>query len=287
MNTATAEDGVRENVLNRKDALREKVNGMMNVSTVPTVLKKIMDLTGNPNTVIHDLVKVIERDQAIAMRVVAASNAAYYGFSGKIRTISQAILILGFDLVRGLAITTTVFNSMPSEEKERLLELWAHSFETAQAAALIAQRTGAIEKESAFLAGLFHDIGRPVLLQACDNDSGISPFDRNTFEEEEKAFGADHAEVGSWFAGRFKLPEDGTLAIRYHHKPEACAKPTKLPHMVAIIYLANRIVAGNETSAPSPEHEGILASLKLTKEDLAMIGEEIAGFKETVRSYYI
>lgn len=286
MNTVTAQNGVRENVLDRKDALREKVNGMMNVSTVPTVLKKIMDLTGNPNTVIHDLVKVIERDQAIAMRVVAASNGAYYGFSGKIRTISQAILILGFDLVRGLAITTTVFNSMPAKEKDRLLELWAHSFETAQAAALIAQRTGAIEKESAFLAGLFHDIGRPVLLQTCETETGISPFDRNTLEEEEEAFGANHAEAGSWFAGRFRLPEDSTLAIRYHHNPEACSKPSRLPHMVAIIYLANRIVAGKDAPVESPDHEGILASLKLTREDLLSMGEEIAGFKETVRSYY-
>lgn len=287
MNTATVEDGRREKVLSRKDALREIVNGMMNVSTVPTVLKKIMDLTGNPNTVIHDLVRVIERDQAIAMRVVAASNAAYYGFSRKIRTISQAVLILGYDLVRGLAITTTVFNSMPPKEKERLLDLWAHSFETAQAASLIARKTGVIEKESAFLAGLFHDIGRPVILQACgDSDTGISPFGRNTLGDEEEAFGADHAEVGSWFAERFKLPEDSTLSIRYHHNPEACARPQKLPHMVAIIYLANFIVSGKDASA-STDHDAILVSLKLTNEDLLSIGEEIAGFRETVRSYYI
>ncbi|MBI5599840.1 MAG: HDOD domain-containing protein [Deltaproteobacteria bacterium] len=285
MNTATAED-LGKGPLSRKDAFRETVNGMMNVSTVPTVLKKIMDLTGNPNTVIHDLVKVIERDQAIAMRVVAASNAAYYGFSRKIRTISQAILILGYDMVKGLAITTTVFNSMPSKDRERLMELWAHSFETAQAAALIAQKTGAIEKESAFLAGLFHDIGRPILCQACGDDAALSPFDRSSIEKEEEAFGAGHAEAGSWFAARFNIPEDSTLAIRYHHNPEACAKAPKLPPMVAIIYLANFIVSGKDAVA-SPEHDAILASLKLAKEDLASVGDEVEAFKETVRSFYI
>ena len=222
-----------------------------------------MDLTGT-RTPYTDL-KVIERDQAIAMRVVAASNAAYYGFSGKIRTISQAILILGFDLVRGLAITTTVFNSMPAKEKDRLLELWAHSFETAQAAALIAQRTGAIEKESAFLAGLFHDIGRPVLLQTCETETGISPFDRNTLEEEEEAFGANHAEAGSWFAG-VQAPGRQHARHTHHHNPEACAKPSKLPTWSR--YLPrNRIVAGR-TRLRNPPPRGHIASLKLTREDL-------------------
>ena len=97
----------------RKDALKARINAMTNVSTVPVVLKQIMELTGNPNTVIHDLVAAIERDQAIAMKVVAASNAAFYGFSKKVNTVSQAILVLGFDMVKGLAITTTVFNSVP------------------------------------------------------------------------------------------------------------------------------------------------------------------------------
>lgn len=267
----------------RKEALRNKVNEMMNVSTVPTVLNKIMELTGNPNTVIHDLVKVIERDQAIAMRVVAASNAAFYGYSKKISTISQAILILGFDMVRGLAITTSVFNSIPVKNKESILALWAHSFETAQAAVLIAKKTGFINKESAFLAGLFHDIGRPVLFQICE-DAGA--FDRNPIEREEGVFGASHAEAGSWFAERFKLPEDCTNAIRYHHSPEDCSAPEKLPHLVAIIYLANLVAAGPANAVTSPAHAGILASLKLSQEDLEAFAKEISAFKENVRSFY-
>lgn len=62
---------------------------------------------------------------------------------------------------------------------------------------------------------------------------------------------------------------------------------TVLTVLKKIMELANLIVAGNETSSRSPDHEAILVSLKLTREDLLSIGEEIAGFKETVRSYYI
>ena len=186
-----------------------------------------MDLTGT-RTPYTDL-KVIERDQAIAMRVVAASNAAYYGFSGKIRTISQAILILGFDLVRGLAITTTVFNSMPAKEKDRLLELWAHSFETAQAAALIAQRTGAIEKESAFLAGLFHDIGRPVLLQTCETETDISPSTGTRSKRKRRPSGRTTPRPARGSPG-FKLPEDSTLAILTTTTPRPARNLRSSPH---------------------------------------------------------
>ncbi|MBI5643997.1 MAG: HDOD domain-containing protein [Deltaproteobacteria bacterium] len=270
----------------RKDALRARVNEMTNVSTVPAVLKRIMELTDNPNAIVSDLEKVIERDQAIAMRVVSTSNAAFYGFSRKISTISQAILVLGFDMVRGLAITTTVFNSIPVKNKESLLALWAHSFETAQAAMIIARKTGLVEKESAFLAGLFHDIGRPVLYQVCgDECAGTSPFDRISIQREEEVFGASHAEVGSWFAEKFKLTEDCMTAIQYHHNPEEYSRPEKLPPIVAIIYLAN-LVTDIQNAVLSPDHEGILASVKLTPEDLAAFSEEIAKFKETTRSFY-
>lgn len=271
----------------RKEELRNKIDKLMNVSTVPTVLRKIMELTDDPNASIHELEKVIERDQAIAMKVVAVSNGAYYGFSRKISSISQAIFILGFDMVRGLAITTTVFNSIPAKNKESLLALWVHSFETAQAAMLIAKRTRLVEKESAFLAGLFHDIGRPILFQACENECHeINPFEENPIEKEEEVFGASHAEVGSWFAGRFNLPEDSIKAIECHHNLKECAGLVKDTPLAAIIHLANLIVTEGP-QAITAEHASILASLKIELEDIAAIAEEISGLKEGNRSFYL
>lgn len=270
----------------RKDALRARINEMTNVSTVPVVLKQIMELTGNPNTVIHDLVAAIERDQAIAMKVVAASNAAFYGFSKKINTVSQAILVLGFDMVKGLAITTTVFNSVPGGGKERLLSLWAHSFEVAQAAILVARKTGLIAPEPAFFAGLLHDLGHPILFHACGAGTGKDPFENNSIEEEEEAFGASHSEAGAWFAERFHLPEECANAIRYHHSPEESGRPEELAPLVAITYLANIAVTGKEKAVISPDHDAIMAVLKLTDEDLEAIAGEIGGQRESTNSFY-
>lgn len=268
-----------------KAAIREKVAGMMNISTIPAVLNRIIELTGNPNTVNHDLAKVIERDQAIAMRVVAASNSSFYGFSKKISTITQAILVLGFDMVRGLAITTSVFNSVPARHRESLKELWGHSFSTAQAAALLAKKTGAAVQEEAFLAGLFHDIGRAVMLQICEEGCvKLNPFDRNPVEKEEKVFGATHAEVGSWLAERFNLPESCVKAIRHHHDPENCVVDEN--PLVAITYLANLAASEGPNSVASPEHAGIAASLGLTLEDLEEAASEIASVRGSSAAYY-
>jgi len=266
-----------QTMLFRKEALKGRINEMTNVSTVPVVLKKIMELTGNPNTEIHDLVSAIEMDQAIAMRVVAASNAAFYGFSKRVNSISQAILVLGFDMVKGLAITTTVFNSIPGGGKERLLSLWAHSFEAAQAAILIARKTGLAAPEPAFFAGLLHDLGHPILFHACGDEPAIDPFGDNSIEDEQDAFGASHSEAGAWFAERFNLPEECVQAIRHHHNPEELATPEKLPALVAITYLANVAVRGKGNSPLSPDHEAIMTALNLTEEDLEEIAEEIIG----------
>jgi len=270
----------------RKDALRARINEMTNVSTVPVVLKQIMELTGNPNTIIHDLVAAIERDQAIAMKVVAASNAAFYGFSKRVNTISQAILVLGFDMVKGLAITTTVFNSVPGGSQKRLLSLWAHSFEVAQAAILIARKTGLIAPEPAFFAGLLHDLGRPILFHACGEDGGANPFETHSIDEEVDAFGASHSDAGAWFSERFHLPEECVDAIRYHHSPEKSAKPENLSPLVAITYLANIAATGADKAALSPDHDAIMAALKLTDEDLEAIAVEIGGQRASTNSFY-
>lgn len=267
-----------------KNALRAKVDELTNISTIPTVITRIMELTGNPNTVNHDLAKVIERDQSIAMRVVSASNSAFYGFSKKITTLSQAILVIGFDMVRGLALTTSVFNTVPARHKPLLKELWAHSFRTAEAAAMLAGKTGAIEKESAFLAGLFHDIGRAIILQVSEKGStDANPFDRN-LAEERKIFGATHAEAGAWLAEKYQLPETVVNAIRYHHEPEKCLSPVH--PLVTVTYLANLAASIGPNSLASSEHASLAASLGMTPEDLESVASEISKLKGTSFSYY-
>ncbi|OGP20606.1 MAG: hypothetical protein A2054_04990 [Deltaproteobacteria bacterium GWA2_55_10] len=287
-NTVTIHTG--EITDSKKNSLRSKVLEILKISTVPSVLKKIIEVTEDPESEVCDLEKVIEHDQAIAARVVAVSNAVFYGFPRKINSIHQAILVLGFDMVKGLAISTTIFGGLNTRARAVLSALWGHSFEVAMASILIARKSGKVNNEIAFLAGLLHDIGRPILLQVLNKEYlEVCAFDRNCLGREREVFGADHAEVGAWFLEKSKLPEECENAIKYHHTPDECLEKTgAIPPLVEIVYLANLVVTEHKEKYAllSPVHTRILNDLKLTGEDLEKVGEEIARVRGEVRSYY-
>lgn len=274
----------------KKNSLRTKVLEILKVSTVPSVLKKIIEVTEDPDSEVGDIERVIEHDQAVASRVVAVSNAVFYGFPRKINSIHQAILVLGFDMVKGLAISTTIFEGLNTRARSVLSSLWAHSFEVAMASVMIARKSGKINSEIAFLAGLLHDIGRPLLLQVLNKEYlEVCAFDRNCLGRERQVFGADHAEVGAWFLEKSKLPEECERAIKYHHTPEECLeKMHTIPALVGIVYLANAVVTEHKEKYAllSPLHARVLKDLNLTGEDLEKFSLEIACIRDEIRSYY-
>lgn len=258
----------------RKENIRIMILDLIKVSTLPSVMKRVMEVADDPTTGISDLEKVIENDPAIASRVVAVSNAVFYGFPRKINSIPQAILVLGFEMVKGLAISTTVFNTSHPGSAKWLGAIWAHSFKCAMASVLLARKTGLLTKESAFLAGLLHDIGRPIMVQACGEkylDSVVKPG--LSLEDEEEAFGTNHAEAGAWFADKCKLPDDCVSAIRYHHCLPKSLAGEKPPVLVPVTYLAN-LIAANEGAPGSGRHDEALKAIGLSAEDLEEVRVE-------------
>ena len=274
----------------KRQALKSKVLDIFKVSTVPTVLKKIIEITDDPLSGISDLEAVIEHDQAIASRVVAVSNAVYYGFPRKISSIHQAILVLGFEMVKGLAVSSTIFNVPNPSTRKVLSSLWGHSFEVAMASVMISKKSGLVNKEIAFLAGLLHDIGRPILIQVLNKEYlEVCAFDRNCLGREKSEFGADHAEAGTWFIEKCKLPEDCVHAIRYHHTPEACLEDTKtLPPLVKTVYLANLLSTEQKDkyAVISPMHSAIMKDLGVTAEELDKFSDELSGVRSEISAYY-
>ncbi len=278
-----------------KESLRVKVEELTKVATIPTILTRIIELTESRDSSIKDLEKVIEHDQAIASRVVGISNAVYYGFPRKITSISQAILILGLDMVKGLAISTIVLKAACTLEKAIINSMWSHSFETAMTSVLVAERSGLVNKDSAFLAGLLHDIGRPIMCQLFGREyTDISDEDSNRLVKiENYLFGGGHDEVGAWFAEKCGLPPECVAAILYHHNPENCVAKggAAMPPLVPIIYLSNLITVdgkennGRYTSISGVQAEAIKA-LNLDRDSLDEIRHTVDGFKEHVSDYY-
>ena len=192
--------------------------------TIPVVAIKVMQLIESETATAEELAKIVASDPAVAARVLKISNSSFYGCRRQIQTLSSAIIILGFSTLRSLVVAASLKQVYkPYGLTERML--WEHSFAAGLAARIIAHQTRAANEEEAFLAGLFHDIGKIIMnsldrtkfqevMQHCYNE-GIS-----FGEAERSVYPFSHDEVGAYVIKKWNFPEALTTAILQHHSLE-------------------------------------------------------------------
>lgn len=196
---------------------------------MPQVASKVLELSSNPNTSAQQLQQVISDDQAMTGRILKIANSAMYSCSRKVKTLTEAIVMLGFNSIRSLVVTSAarnLYNTRKSRTglKERLL--WEHSIGAAFAARLLAVERAPSMAEEAFLAGLMHDIGKLVLnlrvpeqfdeiVQVVYNES--RPF----HVTEAELLGYDHTHVGALLVNKWKLSPVLEDVILNHHNSAA------------------------------------------------------------------
>jgi HD-like signal output (HDOD) protein len=142
------------------------VQKVKDLAALPQVVHQIIHLTNNPNASVKDLERLISIDQGMSTRVLNTVNSAYYGFSRKIASIKDAVVLLGFKAVRNLAMTVSVFDLFVGKTDRQNLrrgKWWRHSIDTALCARLIASQVAGVSPDEAYTAGLLHDIGKPLL----------------------------------------------------------------------------------------------------------------------------
>ena len=211
-----------------RDDLRHLIMNTRDLPAMPHVASKVLELSGDPNTSAVRLQQVISDDQAMAARILKIANSAMYACSRKIKTLTEAIVMLGFNSIRSLVVTSAARNLYTANGvrmglKERLL--WEHSIGAACACRLLVQLESPHLAEEAFLAGLMHDIGKLVL-----NQQAAERFDEivqtvynesSRFAETERALlGFDHAEVGALLVNKWKLSPVLESIIADHHSPD-------------------------------------------------------------------
>ena len=208
-----------------QNALKDIILNAKDLPAMPHVASKVLELAGNPETTAAKLQKVIQDDQAMAARILKIANSALYGCSRKIKTLTEAIVMLGFNTIRSLVVTSAARNMYLKEGKtmglkERLL--WEHSIGCAIACRTLVNPKHPALAEEAFLAGLMHDIGKLVLNQYASDvfDQIVQEVyneGRQFAEVEKELLGFDHTEVGAMLVTKWKLSPVMEEAIRFHH----------------------------------------------------------------------
>jgi HD-like signal output (HDOD) protein len=166
--------------------------------TLPHIVTNHLAMTESPNVDAMKLSKAL--DQSLAAKVLKVANSAFYG-KRKVNTISQGIVIIGFDAVKEIILTTSLFHTFhESRDIEALQPLWQHSLECA----MIAKRLAWIYRyeilDEAYFSGLIHDTGKLVIQQYFpDADEQIRKLTEEgveILEAEKQILSITHAEIG-------------------------------------------------------------------------------------------
>jgi putative nucleotidyltransferase with HDIG domain len=228
------------------DKLQNIIMTTRDLPAMPQVASKVLEVSSDPNTSAQQLQQIISDDQAMTARILKIANSAMYSCSRKVKTLTEAIVMLGFNSIRSLVVTSAARNLYNTKNattglKERLL--WEHSIGVAFACRLLVQERMPALAEEAFLAGLMHDIGKLVLnLRTPEQFDEIVQLvyneNRSFHLTEKEILGFDHAEVGSRLVNKWNLSPVLEDAILNHHNPEAISVENPL---LSFLDLGNRV----------------------------------------------
>jgi HD-like signal output (HDOD) protein len=220
------------------------------------------------------------------------ANSPLIGAGCKVTRIDQAITILGFNRIKGLAqahAAATIITGNGSHIEIRRA-LWQHSLACATACRVIARVLNVIDESEAFLAGIFHDVGHlffldvfpqvyvPLVTKIHALKMGEVEFDQ---------FGMDHQDVGTKLSLAWDLPNSTRTVIGYHHRPQ---KSLVDKEIAWIVHLADLLVhayqIGSSLNSSIMQAELIRGPFSLSTEVIKSIRfQTINEFAESQRMY--
>jgi len=261
---------------NRSD-LKRIIMDTKTLPTLPSVIYKLNSLSENDKSSIQEMARIVSSDQVISARVLRLANSPSYGFY-RVSTISNAMILLGVNVVKSLALSSSIFAIM----EKNIVGLWEHSLGVGAAANIIARKLGLPECEEIATAGLLHDIGKVLISIKCsDAEKEILELVRErriyTMEAEREIIDTDHAEVGGWLSKCWFLPDKLSEPIAFHHDVAESVNhriKTAVVHIADILINASGFSDSGESFVP-PMQKIAWDTLKLNEQLLAEIVDEV------------
>lgn len=207
-----------------EQALLEKIlASQISIPPQPAILLEIDRLINKPNNQLTAIGNLITKDVGLSAAIFKLVNSSFYNQPTPITSIQKAITVLGLsqvtNLIKGLSLRKAIGGQEIAYEK-----FWERSNEIATLSAIIAAKQISacnIAADQAYLAGLFHDCGVPILMQRFPEYGQSFLLNQGSnwpeFHEEDVRFNTDHTVVGFMVTKHWNLPEFICEAVRFHH----------------------------------------------------------------------
>jgi putative nucleotidyltransferase with HDIG domain len=269
---------------------RRKIFETRDLPTLPIVAQRILTLTDHEDTGTEQLAKVIATDQALTARILSLANSAYYGHRRQISTLWQAIVVIGWIMLKQVSLSVLICKAFGRGANGTAF--WRHSLMAAHASAAAAARAGVADSETAYVAGLLHDVGKLILdtslpVEYAQVRRQVEHERCSVIEAEQSVLQTDHVEVGAWMAERWQLPPELIQAIGSHHSAEKAGGPHA--KVIAAAYASNVIVAAADHLAkktnlvvPVSLPESIGAVLGISQVGMIQLATELEGKRKQI-----
>jgi HD-like signal output (HDOD) protein/prolyl-tRNA editing enzyme YbaK/EbsC (Cys-tRNA(Pro) deacylase) len=257
--------------------IQQRLESTLEIPPLAETAQKIIKLRVDPDATIDDITGVVETDPALAAQVVSWAASPYYGPTGKIRSVEDAIVrVLGFDLVinlaLGLALGKTL--SLPKDHPQQTTPYWQQSIYTAAVIEGLTRAMPRAQRPEAgltYLAGLLHNFGYLLLAHVFPphfslicRQLEVNPHLHHSFVEQ-YLLGISREQMGSWLMRYWDMPDELCTALRFQHDPTYDGEHSAYANLV---YLSVRLLRQNGIgSGPAVEiPDELFARLGLTRQ---------------------
>ncbi len=209
----------------------------------PRSVERIISLTRNIDCEPKAIVEVLETDPIMAARVLRTINSAFYALPRPISSMAHAVVMLGINTIKNLALAISAMGMMPGRNPAGFdtAAYLKHSLSVAGVARLVAYRLGDADPSEAYIAGLLHDFGKILFAVYLPREFSAAldlSEDEHLplYQAEQQIMGLDHAHAGALMVNKWKLPQELGECIAAHHDAEIG------PGMLRCLFIADQLV---------------------------------------------
>lgn len=219
------------------------VRKLANLPSLPIVVIKLQKIIEDSDVGSKEVARVVETDTALVARVLKLVNSSFYGFSRRIKSVAEAIAILGLNTIQQLVLAAGVFETLKTKNGlADMSEIWHHSVGVGVIAKHLLHGADRDTQNEALMCGILHDVGYLVMAKI-DLDAFALFYSQQelapNLKKEAEIFGINHQQLGEMLAKKWNFPESITCTIARHHSPDRAMQKTKT--MVSAINIADML----------------------------------------------